>query len=387
MPAFARGRLRAGQCVANERWRRQDDWRGRNRISKVPMLINKFVVGALGALASVSVLSVNAANPAAATMVDPCAPVLDGPKEPSSTAPRPAAPTDLRILRGTIASLLFEPDDEWVSGPRAEAEPAALMAETHPYFDSLSVRGDCWVAYHLRSQEQLDAISTTGVSERKLPVTYDATIDAALLRIYAPTSTDTQQKHLPISVGPGSMFLVWDFRFDGNFAYRGAGYLPRHKTWRLDAPDGGPWLAIKTDYQNAWNAGSGVAEFYLSAPSAKSLGPGSTRGESEIVLPRLNQFYIKPNTWTRAWFFMEDIGKSVSYVSMWIADPATGPVQLYERVAVVAALDGPAKFRLEYDSSMDQADNPVEMRSWNRNVVVLRNMPRSDLSSLLQRPR
>jgi hypothetical protein len=43
-------------------------------------------------------------------------------------------------------------------------------------------------------------------------------------------------------------------------------------------------------------------------------------------------------------------------------------------------------FRLEYDTSADQAKNRETAHSWNRNVVVLENVPASVVPGLLKRP-
>ena len=360
------------------------------------MLKNKLAVAALGALASVVAVGAATAPAPATTASDvPCAPVLNAPRPPKETKV-PAAPTGVRIIRGSGGA---EPDaieelEQEIpgSGPfvpdGSEAEAAAEAAITHPYFDMLSLRPDCQVAYDMRSQAQLDAIETRGKSEKKLPVTYDAVNDSALFRMYAPVSTDSQQKLMPFTVPSGSVLLTWDFRFDENFKWRKAGDTATHKTWRIDDSDV-PWLAMKTDYQRATNQNRGIAEFYMSVPSNKFIPPGTTRGSREIPEPKLGEFFIEANTWTRAWVLIEGIGQPTVKVSVWVADTTRGPVQLFDRLNLYPPGTGLAKadFRFEYDTSMDHALNPVEMHSWNRNFVVLKDPASSSIAALLQRPR
>ena len=60
-------------------------------------------------------------------------------------------------------------------------------------------------------------------------------------------------------------------------------------------------------------------------------------------------------------------------------------MQLYNRIAVVTPPDGIDKFWFEYDASQEDALNP-EMRSWNRNLVILKNPPAGDIPGLLVKP-
>jgi hypothetical protein len=60
-------------------------------------------------------------------------------------------------------------------------------------------------------------------------------------------------------------------------------------------------------------------------------------------------------------------------------------VQLQNRNAVLTPEGGIHKFWFEYDTSGESAANP-EMRSWNRNFVVLRNVTPAQVLGVLQRP-
>jgi hypothetical protein len=258
------------------------------------------------------------------------------------------------------------------------------------------LRPDCLAAYHLRSDAQLDSLETlkSGVSEvgeMRFPVDYDSAVDGALFRIDPRVgSTDAEHKRLGIGISDGSMLLTWELRFDGGHEYVADGYLTRHKTymigWRgANGSGDNRWLGLRTEYVNAAQAKRGVAEFQAYMVGPTYLAPGTTMGAQSSILPVAGTFFIEANTWTRVWVFLQDIDKPVSYVSVWVADATRGPVQLQNRNAVIVPPGGITKFWFEYDTSQEDALNP-EMRSWNRNFVVLKNVPAGDVPGLLLRP-
>ena len=258
--------------------------------------------------------------------------------------------------------------------------------EPHAYFQALAALPNALAVWALRSQAELDTLRDYAHSPKKQPITYDAIVDAALARIYAPISTDSQQKRLPFAPPVESLFLTWDFRHDPNCRYRAVGDLSRHKAYVIGPGSEGHWMAFKTDYRNATKAASGVAELFMSMQSRQWLGPGTTRGGQEILEPRLGKFYIQPDTWTRVAFFVDGIGQPVSAVSVWVSDEQRNPVQLYDRLQVVFPSAASYRVWLEYDSAKDTALNPVEMRIWNRNLVALQQVVPAAVPPLLQRP-
>jgi hypothetical protein len=350
------------------------------------MVRNTLLVGVAGAAACVAALVAFEAAPVttAASMAYPCEPALGAPK-PST----PKAPTNVRIITGGDA----EPESELdtPSGPYVAEEVPSGDAElaSYAYFDALSNRADCLAAYHMRTQEQLDSIQTGAKdSPKKQPVTYDAKIDAALFKMYAPSTTDSQQKILQVPLTGNSLMLTWDFRFNEGFRWKDTTYVARHKTWRLDAADAQAWLAMKTDYAYAANKGKGLAEVFMSVPSTKFLAPGATRGVREIPEPRLAEFFIEADRWARVWWLIEDLDKPVCHVSVWMADEVRDAIRLYDRLPIHTTPKGlhPGWFRFEYDTSGDQAANPIEMQSWNRNFVLLQSSSTLSTASLFQRP-
>ena len=306
-------------------------------------------------------------NPITAAAPVTCSPVPGAPTEP--VAKPPAAPTGVRIITGLASAILREFFD------------VVQARGTHPYFEALAARSDCRTAYGMRSQAELDMLPTSGVSDARKPIVYDGAMDAAKISIYAPTSADSQQKTVPLQISAGTMLLTWDFRFDEHFRWLDDTYLGRHKTWRLDP---GPWVAIKTDYRQGAQAGK-LAEMYVTVPGKKFVGPGSER-DGETLLPRLSEFYFEANTWVRVWMYVEGLGQPLAYLSVWVADETRGPIQLYDRNPLIPPDNGLNNLRIEYDTSAMGALNPIEMHSWNRNVVSLHNIARGSVPPLLQRP-
>jgi hypothetical protein len=260
----------------------------------------------------------------------------------------------------------------------------------HAYFDRLVGRPDCAAAYSLRSQAEIDRLDTVNKNSlKKRAIVYDPTQDAAKLTIHAPTSTDIKGKLLPLDISSGSMVLTWDFRFDEQFRWRQNGYMIRHKTWRL-LP--GPWLAIRTDYKHAARQGK-FGELLFSMPAKRFLGPGTRRGApgwfGEMLQPQRATFYFEPDTWVRVWIFVQGLDDDVCYFSAWAGDERRDPIQLYDRIALIPnrKANGFKHFQIEYDTSGDTAENPREMHSWNRNVVVLEGVPADAIGELLERPR
>jgi hypothetical protein len=275
--------------------------------------------------------------------------------------------------------------------PAASVEHASATNEkaagAHAYFRSLASRSDCVAAYGLRKQTELDSVNTAGKrSDKKRPVVYDPAQDAARVEIYAPSTTDIKGKMLPIGINSGSMLLTWEFKFDENFRFVKEGNVSRHKTWRINP---GPWLAVRTDYKHASRQGK-FAELLFSMPAKRFLGPGARRGApgwfGEMLQPQRATFYFEPDTWVRVWIFVDGLDKDVCYLSVWAADEKRDPVQLYDKVALIPNANGIGNFQIEYDTSGDTANNPKEMHAWNRNVVVLHNIPSAEVTGLLKRP-
>ncbi len=56
------------------------------------------------------------------------------------------------------------------------------------------------------------------------------------------------------------------------------------------------------------------------------------------------------------------------------------------RLRLIPNPNGLGNFQIEYRHFGRYANNPKEMHSWNRNVVILHNVPRADVAGLLKKP-
>ena len=313
---------------------------------------------------------------AVSLVVASSAAVAVGAAQRKDPGPSPCRPNATRSASGSAQ----QPRGSNSANPSEAVRP-------HAYFEMLTGRSDCLVAYSLRHESELDALDTVNKnSAKKRPMVYDSVHDAAKLTIHAPTSTDIKGKLLPLGVASGTMLLTWEFRFDENFRWVKKGNMIRHKTWRL-LP--GPWLAVRTDYKHAAGQGK-FAELLVTLPGKRFLGPGTRRGApgwfGEMLQPQRDTFYFNPDTWVRVWIFVEDLDKPACYLSVWAADEKRDAVKLYDRIALIPAKEGLKHFQIEYDTSADSATNANEANSWNRNVVVLHNVSRADVGGLLKRP-
>jgi len=269
--------------------------------------------------------------------------------------------------------------------------------KSHPYFDTLVAHPGLLWAYDLRSQASIDGIETSGASEHRYPVVCDPEADAMLQRIDpAPFvepgggSTGAEQKWATIDIHGTSMLLTWDAKLGSGCAFDGPGDVGQHKAYRIDYGGGDFYLTWKTDYKNGANTGLGIAELFMASQTKQFLGPGTTNDDSEILEPRLAEFYIQADTWTRYWFFVEGnigggAGGELVYFSAWAADEGRAPIHLYDRLAMYTPQQGLGIFRFEFNSSQSEADNDL-MHIWNRNLVVLQGLELEDVEELLVQP-
>lgn len=330
---------------------------------------------------------------------DPCAPNVAGPP-PTRNPLAPPTPTRLRIVGGSGGgNEAFDQDGDLdidvPSGPFVwpDRPEAASVAAPHDYFDMLTARPDCLTSYHFRTQENIDSVRSRAESDIKIPIVYSALHDAAKFEIDPSGSlphsgsTGTPQKRMPINIqGATSMLLTWELKIDKSMQWK-PGYLPQHKSHRLDDLSASPWVGLKQDYAKATNRGDGIAYYFLSAAPAH-MGPGTTRGAAERIEPISGEFYIQPDTWTRVWVFVEGnigVGDRAVRMSVWLADEKRARVQLYNRVNMVTPQDGIGLFRFEFDSSTKKAANGPGQQ-YQRNFVVLQGVTAAQVEGLLQKP-
>jgi hypothetical protein len=277
------------------------------------------------------------------------------------------------------------------------AEECMGVPGQYPYFDALISNPAMLFCYDMRSPSSVDVLETAESSARRYPVVYDEDADAMLQRIDPEPfvepgggSPSAEQKWASIDINGTSMLMTWDFRMSDTCAHLGTGYIGNHKAWRIDYGSGAFFLTWKTDYAKGANTGNGLAEMFMSSQSKDFLGPGTTRDGKEILLPRLGEFYIQANTWTRYWFFIEGKigggpGGEVVYFSTWAADETREPVRLYDRLPMYTPPVGLNTLRFEFNASATSGLNDM-MRIWNRNLVVLQGQTLEQVEALLEKP-
>ena len=217
------------------------------------------VAGTLVLLAAPWLLLDPATIAAQAPVKPPC-----GPDLPVVT--RPTAPTNLRIIKGAGA----EPDAEFPSGPSAEsadaAEPGAdagaAVAGPHDYFNALSLRPDCQVAYSLRDLAQIMKYRY-GLYDAK--VTYDFAHDPhpqkqdAAKWTFKTNDLNGEQMRLPISLirpatGSSKILIIsdhwWDDQWLTEFWYDLNGTRTQMDGWK--------WLQVTDNLRSPTTAKQGI---------------------------------------------------------------------------------------------------------------------------------
>jgi hypothetical protein len=279
-----------------------------------------------------------------------------------------------------------------------EANGAAVLAS--PYFALLAACDDCHVAYSLRSQAELDGITTNGEGPKRWPVIHDPASDSMLTRTGGVNpdtgekmSLNAEQKNPTIKLQQTSMLLTWDFKLGPTAAWKGEGYLEQYKAWRLDSgSELDMWITEKLNFHNAVKQNQGIAEMFLTG-SGGYLAPGATQGGSETLEPRLTRFFVEAETWTRVWIFVDGKlgaaaakGSEVTYISTWAADEQRDPIHIHDRMPRYSPTGDVRRFRFEFNSSEYGLLNTERIDIRNRNMVVLAGVTLDDVEGMLEKP-
>ena len=281
-----------------------------------------------------------------------------------------------------------------------DGETSGAPALASPYFDALAARDDCHVAYSLRTQAELDGITTNGEGPNRWPIIHDPAADAMLTRTSgvhpetgAKMSINAEQKNPTIALEQTSMLLTWDFKLGASVAWQGDGYLEQYKAWRLDTgPELDMWITEKLNFRKAVVQNEGIAELFLTG-SGGYLAPGAAQGGSETLEPRLTRFFVEAETWTRVWIFVDGKlggapakGSEVTQISTWVADEQRDPIQMHDRMPRYSPIGDVRRFRFEFNTSEYGLSNTERIDIWNRNMVVLAGVTAADVHALLQKP-
>jgi len=319
----------------------------------------------------------------------PCAPVY---------GKRPAPPGSLRIIgemfrlpRVWIAPETAE--EEHVSGPYVPETSAVNPGGPHAYFDALSLRGECMVAYSLRDMSQLLAFMDS--TSKTWDVTYDPAHDpdprrqdAAKLLIPASTVSLPNNVRLPIpDPGTDSVLVTWDSWLGREFAFANTG-ISNYKHFQFASPAARIWTEVKADFDYAQHFPPAVAMLRVRYYGEKAQGEAGPNVTNENPLsPQASEFPILPEVWTRYWAYFKPAGNWFEF-SMWMADETHGPVKVLDRLQIQPnyslGATGWEKFWLEYNTSDHGLPVFPARTAYARNVVMLKGV--ADPTTLLERP-
>ncbi|HUE86424.1 MAG TPA: hypothetical protein VMO26_10130 [Vicinamibacterales bacterium] len=311
------------------------------------------------------------------------------PCEPT-VANRPAKPMKLRIVPVDL-------DDygSSVSGPYAGSDTFESSTDVgpHAYFDALSTRSDCLVAYSLRSMDQL--LAYMDATHKPIDVSYDPANDpdprrqdAAKIVVPANVVSLPNNVRVPIPVVENDSLLVtWESWLGAEYAFAKTG-IGNYKHFQFAS--GRIWTEIKSNFSGRnGTPPAGVADVevrFYGQPEEGEIGPNVTNRHP--ASPMVGEFALQPETWTRYWVLIQPAGEWHEF-SLWVADENRGPVLINDRLQIKPNVkngwNGWNSFWLEYNTSSKGLDEGFGARvAYARNIVMLRGA--TNVQSLLQRP-
>lgn len=215
----------------------------------------------------------------------------------------------------------------------------------------------------------------------------------------------SNQVRVPIDSYDGATwFITWDAYFTDSFLDNGIG---NYKTFQLSS-DKSIWLEPQTHFDGgspkpaefnptkhvavtgrlrSYDKVGGGTDFTLT--DGERLGPGVTNNNP--IQPSLNNFFVlHPNRWTRWWIRIEQRANDYDIMDAWMADEATGPVQVYSNIPVSVRKGKIDQFYVEFNTSTTflppgRTKDFRDLVAYVRNIAILRNPP-NDVGELLVRP-
>lgn len=257
-------------------------------------------------------------------------------------------------------------DEDWPYATLATAIDATQTTITLAVWHSMFIK---WRIIRIDGEAMLisainSAARTLTVSRGRYGTT--ATPHATGSSIYVGTNSLLNQIRVPVDAASGAGYLItWDAMWTPSYQ----GILMSHKAFQLSNPNDSIHLETQTrftgEYSTGFNAATDVASVTLRSYGATAMDP---------VTPKVGQFIIKPNRWTRFWIHVP-LNTGLDPVSMWVADEATNPVKVYDTRSL--DLWAFSKFWLEFNTSTDTfvRGNIRDYVSYVRNVAVLKNVP------------
>ena len=240
-------------------------------------------------------------------------------------------------------------------------EPQEAHAES--YIDFLENRSETVMVRRYQSQLEIDG-DIHGQPDHDA-LSYDETINGARFRQVGANGRQLRPNFGTID--SGTVLITWESRWDAGYSSNGdVDGLRTHKAFQIskNGPSDQRRMEIRALYSS------------VDEPDVARLDHRryiwNTVGDASPLAGQIDEFIIKPNTWTRFWSFMDFDNGTYSH---WVADEDTNPVQLFDRLPIdysnnLAA--GVDNFWFEYNSS--QSRNGPVLYTWARNFAVLKNL-------------
>jgi hypothetical protein len=228
---------------------------------------------------------------------------------------------------------------------------------------------------------------------------------AANTKMYLNINSLISQIRVPLNTEDGNTYIfTWDGYWTDSYINSG---LTNHKAFQFSSGRDTIWLEPNTLFSGATSASfnkalhvasCGIRSYnflggdadYSKSP-LNTLGPGVTANTP--LSPRVGEFNIKPNTWTRFWVRIEQRANDYDYMDFWVADEVTDAIQIYSRIPLSVRPDSTTgvhtiqNFWLEFNTSTDLfvRGDSRDLVAYVRNIVGLRT--NSDPKNILQRPK
>jgi len=280
-----------------------------------------------------------------------------------------------------------------MSGTRVEKRACEYVPPAvgdHPYHAMLTARDDVFYDWTLRTEDQI-RLYDRQPNTFELPMVYDDAMDACLLQIDPTrpgvdgTANEPAMVWLPMAIPADTSFmLTFDQRWDANWESLGAGYAGHYKSLRFDCKEGAvasTWGTLKHFFDKGNILPTvALAMYRMEAGTGHPFVIPPTTIVSEVIQPQAN-FYIQSDRWVRTWVHYDH---ALQELSLWAMDSEQGLVQMMHRNKWGFPSTGLKQWRLQFDTSGDQAPalNP-HAKAWLRNVVVLRNVNYETVEGLL----
>ena len=205
---------------------------------------------------------------------------------------------------------------------------------------------------------------------------------AAGAKIGGGVNSILSQVYLPMGAEDGHSYLTtWDAWYGKETKSPRSG-LSGWKNYQFGPAARGLEVRTRFNYGSEYPALAADEVGVVDMRAYLALGPGIA---NEPIRPMLASFPIKAETWTRYWVLMELIPGDWNRLSLWMADPTRGPVQILNRTPFEEDSARFDRFILEFCTSKDAvAPNRGPLVSYVRNVVMLRDVAKP--ATLLLRP-